>query len=273
MRFPSFATGHVILICQSMLLAVALLWIWKGDKEVQHIETAAPSGVADAAPPSVVTTTEQSINMPHSSPEKTHDAIIKQIEDDAGMFLSRVAQLIIKEEGVKARPYLDSGGQVTIGIGRNLTGNGVSVAELQAIVEKVDYQHILSHASVRNGRVYIHSLEAAERVFPQPLTKYDITMLLTDDLNNVRKEAEQVFGASWESIDLVRREVIVNVLYNLGLTRFRQFKKFIAAVKAGKWHESATELLLSEAARENITRYHRDATVLQTGDERYFNLQ
>ena len=137
MRFPSFATGHVILICQSMLLAVALLWIWKGDRDVQHIEMAVPSGVADAAPRSrIVTTTEHRlVNMPHSSPEKTHDAIIKQIEDDAGMFLSRVAQLIIKEEGVRSRPYLDSGGQVTIGIGRNLTGNGVSVAELQAIVE------------------------------------------------------------------------------------------------------------------------------------------
>ena len=265
MRFPSFATGHVIIICQSMLLAVALLWIWTGDRDVQHIEPTVKSGIADAAPPPV--------EVPAVSSVKTHDTRIKQIEDDAGMFLSRVAQLIIKEEGVRSRPYLDSGGQVTIGIGRNLTGNGVSVAELQAIVEKVDYGHILSHASVRNGRVYIHSLEAAERVFPQPLTKYDITMLLTDDLNNVRKEAEQVFGEAWAGIDLVRREVVVNVLYNLGLTRFRQFKKFIAAVKAGKWHEAATELLLSEAARENITRYHRDATVLQTGDERYFNLQ
>ena len=275
MRFPSFSTGHVIIICQSMLLVVALLWIWiwKIDGEGQKMDygngniaqAARVAGIIPDFPPPPIAAPSPAV--------KTHEDKIKKIEDDAGMFLSRVARIIIKDEGVRARPYLDGDSQVTIGIGRNLTGNGVSIDELHAIVDPVDYRHILSHASVKGGRVYIHSLEAAARVFPQPLTKYDITMLLTDDLNNVRKEAEQVFGTSWEGIDLVRREVIVDLLYNLGLTRFRQFKKFIAAVKASKWHESATELLLSEAARQNITRYHRDATVLQTGDERYFGIQ
>ena len=241
----------MLIIVQSIVIA-GLVWLWR------------------SAPPLTDVNTEQSIAVPSLSPVKTHEAVVKQIDDLSGMRLSRVAQLIIDEEGVRYRPYLDSGGQVTIGIGRNLTGNGISVAELHAIVDGVDYVHILAQAQVKNGRVYISSIESAERIFPQRLTRHDVTLLLTDDLNNVRKEAAQVFGSAWSRIGAVRREVIVNVLYNLGLTRFRQFKKFIAAVKENRWHEAAAELLLSEAARQNIARYHRDATVLQTNDERYY---
>ena len=98
-------------------------------------------------------------------------------------------------------------------------------------------------------------------------------LLLTDDLNMVRKQAESVFGSQWLQIDAIRREAIIDVVYNLGLPHFKEFKKFIAAVTAKKWHDAAAELLLSKAARQNITRYHRAAAVIETNDERYFELR
>ena len=202
-----------------------------------------------------------------------HAESIEKIEADAGMKLSRIARLIIRDEGKRNRPYLDPSGAPTIGVGRNLRGNGISVAELQAIVEDIDYDVLLKETHVQGGRVRISNIDLANRIFTKPLTEHDIALLLTDDLNNVRKEAVSVFGeAVWSSIEEVRKEAILDVVFNLGLPHFREFVNFIEAVKASDYEKSAAELLLSDAARKNIVRYHRNATVLRTGDAKYFNL-
>ena len=202
-----------------------------------------------------------------------HAESIEKIEADAGMKLSRIARLIIRDEGKRNRPYLDPSGAPTIGVGRNLRGNGISVAELQAIVEEIDYDVLLKETHVQGGRVRIGSIDLSNRIFTKPLTEHDIALLLTDDLNNVRKEAVSVFGeAVWSSIEEVRKEAILDVVFNLGLPHFREFVNFIEAVRANDWDVAAAELLLSDAARKNIIRYHRNATVLRTADARYFDL-
>ena len=123
-----------------------------------------------------------------------HADDIKRIESDAGVFLSRVAKLILHDEGNRSRPYLDSGGTVTIGVGRSLQTNGISVAELHAIVDEIDYGVLLAKTHVQNGRVRIGSLALANKIFVKPLTQHDIQLLLTDDLKNVAHEAEGVFS-------------------------------------------------------------------------------
>ena len=186
------------------------------------------------------------------------------------MKLSRIARLIIRDESKRLRPY---GKPPHIGVGRNLRDNGISVAELQAIVNDIDYDVVLKETHVQNGRVHINSLDLANRIFTRRLTEHDIGLLLTDDLNTTRKDAVSVFGQSvWDSIDGVRKEAILDVIFNLGLPHFKTFVNFIGAVKQGNWDTAAAELLLSEAARENVIRYYRNATVLRTGDAKYFNL-
>ena len=208
--------------------------------------------------------------LPASHP---HAEAVSKIEADAGMRLSRITDLIIRDEGKRKRPYADTGGASLIGVGRNLRDNGISVAELQAIVNDIDYDVVLKETHVQNGRVYIGSLDLANRIFPNPLTEHDIGLLLTDDLNNVRREAVSVFGQSvWASVDGVRKEAILDVVFNLGLPRFKQFIKFIAAVKSADWDTAAAELLKSEAADENPERYFRNYRVMRTGNAKYFEL-
>ena len=205
--------------------------------------------------------------IPASNP---HAEAVSKIEADAGMRLSRIADLIIRDEGKRIRPY---GDPPTIGVGRNLRDNGVSVAELQAIVNDIDYDVVLKETHVQNGRVHIHSIDLANRIFPNPLTEHDIGLLLTDDLNNVRRDAVSVFGQSvWGSVDGVRKEAILDVVFNLGLPRFKQFVKFIGAVKSADWDTAAAELLKSEAADENPERYFRNYRVMRTGNAKYFEL-
>ena len=172
MRFPRISFGHLLLVVQAAVIVVLIVWNLKEDATIEVIKEETPAQPIPEAP---VT--------PHAE-------AIQHIDDDASMALSRVAQLIIRDEGERSRPYLDASGHVTIGVGRNLQSNGLSVSELHSIVPAVDYMHVLRHAQVSGGRIRAGSLEVANRLFPQPLTEDDIMLLLTDDLNVVRKQAQ-----------------------------------------------------------------------------------
>ena len=262
--------GHYAIIVL-FLCIVAFGWLLLlNSQELQELKAlqasvAVPSAPAEPVPAPLPPE-------PPTEPRNPHTQAIGTIETDAGMRLSRIAALIIRDEGDRTRPYLDPSGVPTIGVGRNLRGNGISVTELQAIVTEIDYGVVLRETHVQGGRVRIGSLKLANRIFTKPLTEHDIQLLLTDDLNNVRKEAVGVFGqAVWQSTSELRKEAILDVMFNLGLTRFKGFVNFIGAVKKKDWNTAAAELLLSDAARKNIVRYHRNAVVIQN-DKDYFGL-
>ena len=202
--------------------------------------------------------------------DNPHKNLFEMIETKSDTSLSRIARIQIKQEGYRDRPYLDSEGIVTIGIGHSLQTNGISINELHAILDDIQYRYLLENTSIRNGRIYIKSLASANKIFNKPLSEYDVGLLLMDDLKNVNKEANSVFGSAWSKIDEPRREAIVTMIFNLGLPHFKTFKKFIGHVKNLEWSQAADEVLLSEAARDNITRYYIISSVIRTGDDSYF---
>ena len=260
----------LIIVLLVALIGAVVYVAGQEERILKRLEPAPNAVIAEAVPP---------VEMPPETPKpptpiaNPHTQAIGTIETGAGMRLSRIAALIIRDESKRNRPYPDKNGVPTIGVGRNLRGNGISVAELQAIISEIDYDVLLRETHVQNGRIRIGSIDLANKIFTSSLTEHDIALLLTDDLNNVRKEAVAVFGQSvWGSIADVRKEAILDVVFNLGLPHFKTFVNFIGAVKASDWDKAAAELLLSDAARENILRYHRNATVIQTGDAKYFNL-
>lgn len=42
---------------------------------------------------------------------------------------------LIRDEGLRLKPYVDTVGKVTIGVGRNLTDNGITIQEAHAMLE------------------------------------------------------------------------------------------------------------------------------------------
>ena len=246
------------------IFVLALLW-YQNEQEIrvlQEREARVDVPVVDEA--------KAEVALQASNP---HVEAMGAIEVDAGMRLSRIAKIIIRDEGDRSRPYADTGGAPIIGVGRNLRDNGVSVSELKAIVKEIDYDVVLRETHVKEGRVRIDSIDLANRIFNKPLTEHDIQLLLTDDLNSVRRDAVVVFGdAVWGSIEEPRKEAILDVVFNLGLPRFKKFVNFIEAVKDSDWDRAATELLKSEAALENPERYFRNYRVVRTGNENYFEL-
>ena len=51
------------------------------------------------------------------------------------MILNRLLDTLIKHEGLKLKPYHDTVGKLTIGIGRNLDDNGISKDEALTLLE------------------------------------------------------------------------------------------------------------------------------------------
>ena len=270
----NWESGHYIIAGLTILFVVACFGfgvvihlLSQELSEIRALQAEQPT----PAPP------QNAPDTPTPPPEDTltinpHSEAIKAIEADSGVFLSRVALLIMRDEGERKTSYLDSAGKVTIGVGRSLQTNGVSSVELHAIVDSVNYKHILQKARVQNGRIYIDTLPIAKQVFPNPLTDADVQLLLTDDLRRTATEARGVFPKVWGQLDGARKEAIIDVLYNLGLPHFKQFEKFIGDVKRQDWQSAGNELLKSAAARKNPSRFFRDYHVITTGDSRYFEL-
>lgn len=230
---------------------------WDESQKLKSIISSSEKVIAEKGP------------LPEFNPHKEH---IDKIETESGMGLSGISKIISKYEGDKPRPYLDSKGIVTIGIGRSLQTNGISHAEIKSIVRDVNYEIIINSTNVKNSRIYIDNIDVANKIFETTLSSHDVQLLLTSDLNNSRKEAISVFG-NWDKIDIPRREALVNLVFNLGLPNTKLFVNFIDAVNNTDWNLAANELLLSQAATDNITRYHDISNVIRTGDKRYFNLK
>jgi len=208
---------------------------------------------------------------PTPETKSPHAKHIDNLENDSGVRLSRLSKIIVDEEGIRSRPYKDTVGVPTIGVGRSLKTNGLSTKELFAIIPDTDLSYILENTRVKNKRVYIDTLEVANHIFSNSLSSHDIELLLSHDLTQSVNDAKSIFGDDvWNQIDAVRKEAIIDIIFNLGLPHFRSFHKFIESVKVKDWKTAARELLLSEAARENYSRYHHVSLVIDTGDEKYF---
>ena len=67
--------------------------------------------------------------------------------------------------------------------------------------------------------------------------------MFANDVDRVEKEARSIFG-KWKSIEDARQRALVNMLFNLGMTRFLTFKRMIGAVIREDWDGAADEALI-----------------------------
>jgi lysozyme len=128
--------------------------------------------------------------------------------------------MLIRHEGLRLKPYLDTKKKLTIGVGRNLDDVGITRDEAWA--------------------------------------------LLNNDIARVRREVKRAFP--WFSkVNPVRKDVVLNMVFNLGLQRFRGFRKAIAAIKAQDWDEAARQMLDSRWASQVGRRARELAAMMRRG--------
>ena len=147
---------------------------------------------------------------------------------------TKLANMLILHEGMKLKVYDDATGQElkagdiiighpTIGIGRNIAGDGLGISEEEA-------------------RFMLHV-----------------------DIDRVEQEAR-----SWDiygELDSTRQAVLLDMLFNMGLTRFNPDKwpKMFQALKEENWEETANQMRSSAWAKQVKSRSERLAKLMEYG--------
>lgn len=133
---------------------------------------------------------------------------------------NKLRDMLIRHEGLRRKPYRDTVGKLTIGVGRNLDDVGI--------------------------------------------TRDEALILLDHDIAKVRREVKRAF-AWFPRLNAARQNVVLNMVFNLGLPRFRRFRKTIAAIKDRRWDDAADEMLDSKWARQVKGRARELARIMRRG--------
>ena len=73
------------------------------------------------------------------------------------------------------------------------------------------------------------------------ITEDEAIYLLYNDINRVKKELDNALPW-WRNLDDIRQEVLVNMCFNLGLSKLLEFKNFLSALKLGDYNKAGDEM-------------------------------
>lgn len=132
-----------------------------------------------------------------------------------------VREYIKQNEGLSLKPYICTGGKITIGVGHNLTDNGIS-------------ENIAD-------------------------------MIFSEDLDQAVNDLWSIFDPDKISKSNDRHVALIDLMFNLGKTRFLTFKRMIQAIKEKNWDKAANELLDSKYATQVGQRAINNANFLRKG--------
>jgi lysozyme len=127
---------------------------------------------------------------------------------------------LIGDEALRTRPYKDTVGKLTIGVGRNLDDRGI--------------------------------------------TKDEALYLLNNDIADCANDLATSF-AWFSKLDWVRQNVLLNMRFQLGPSRFRGFKKLLSAVERGDYADAAVQMADSAWADQVPKRAQRLIEAMQQG--------
>jgi lysozyme len=145
---------------------------------------------------------------------------------------------LVRDEDLREKPYVCPAGHWTIGVGHNLEANPLTGQQWKTLLDRQWITVSISPAGCR------WLLETAAR--------------------EVELSCATTFRW-WGTLDQVRRDAIVNFVYNLGMTRALGFRRMLDAMHARDYDRAADELLDSLYARQVGARATRLAHMIRTG--------
>lgn len=97
------------------------------------------------------------------------------------------------------------------------------------------------------------------------LSDDEIDYLLANDVKRVEAELTQAF--EWfKKCNVPRKDAMLDICFNIGLPRLRQFKKALAAMSAGHYEIAAVEFLDSRWASQVGQRAITIAEIIRSGE-------
>ena len=97
------------------------------------------------------------------------------------------------------------------------------------------------------------------------LSDDEIAYLLANDIARCEQEIAERFD--WfDDLDPVRQDAIIDMAFNLGITRLSQFQNMLRALSESRFSDAATEALDSRWARQVGQRAQTVAAMIRTGE-------
>ena len=97
------------------------------------------------------------------------------------------------------------------------------------------------------------------------LSDDEIAYLLANDSARCEQEIAERFD--WfDDLDPVRQDAIIDMAFNLGITRLSQFQNMLRALSESRFSDAATEALDSRWARQVGQRAQTVAEMIRTGE-------
>ena len=123
-------------------------------------------------------------------------------------------------------------------------------------VEKFPYRCTAGYLTIGVGR----------NIEERGLLDDEIDFILDNDIEVVMSEVSVTFDWFFD-LSEVRQRVVADMVFNMGLPRFKQFKKMIAALEEGDWSEAANQMMDSKWAQQVGMRAARLATMMETDED------
>ena len=165
------------------------------------------------------------------------------------MIKHTIEEQLILHEGLRLEVYKCPADYWTVGVGRNLEGKPLT---------KGEQEYILGCSGLEPEQVIAILRECG-------ISKDDALFLLANDIEDAVKDLSNF---DWfEDLDPVRKKVVIDMRYNLGPTRFRGFKKMIAALARGDYKAAAAEMVDSAWYHQVGNRSKRLVRMMESGED------
>lgn len=107
------------------------------------------------------------------------------------------------------------------------------------------------------------SIGVGRNIEDRGIRESEAYVMLDNDIEEATAQAESM--AFFSTLDPVRQDVLIDMIFNLGLPRLRGFKKMLAALQVHDWETAAKEMLDSKWAMQVGNRALELVQMLRTG--------
>jgi lysozyme len=172
------------------------------------------------------------------------------------MNIDKIRKDLIRDEGMILRPYFCPAGFLTVGVGRNLEGNGLSVGEMVALIRGDERRlaRFPKDFESLDGEILFTTLVRDMKL--HGISTHEAMMLLDNDIYECTEQLHR--RLKWfEAAPAELQEVLVNMCFNMGIRTLMTFRNTLFLMSVGEYERAAVNMLKSRWARQVKARAQR----------------
>jgi lysozyme len=164
------------------------------------------------------------------------------------MNIERIKKRLIESEDMVLEPYDCPAGYLSIGVGRNLQGNGLSHHEMLSLIHSNPErrERLQGVINVDGKTMFLALIRDFEK---HGITKAEALFLLDNDVQNCIRQLKERIGWFTSAPETIQ-EVLVDMCFNLGINKLMGFTTTLRLMGEGKYPEAAENMLKSKWARQ-----------------------